>query len=316
MILIVSSQQDDHARAVLAALARRPCSAGLLDLSTFPQHLHLSMDFEESSPPRRVFIDYAGNELDLADCSVVWWRRPQQFVLHPELQTGVDSSFAYGECRAALEGLWSSVDVNWINDPVRDDVAHRKVYQLQVAQEVGFEIPKTRITNDPGDAREFVHRLGPGSTVYKPFTATIQAWRETRVLEPEELSLIDSVRFAPVILQEYVPAGLDLRITVMGEEVLAAAIHSQETEYAVDYRMAMDQARMEAFDLPGDLEETIREYMDRLGLVYGAIDMRVTPDDRYVFLEINPAGQWLFIEERTDLPLTETFAELLQALDE
>lgn len=315
MILIVSSYQDDHARAVLAALERQTDRVGLLDLSDFPQWLQLSMDFEGSASPTHTLIDDLHNELELVECNVIWWRRPQQYALHPEIQTDVDYRFAYSECHAALSGLWSSLDAYWINNPIRDEEAHRKVYQLKVAQEVGFEIPTTRITNHPEKAQEFIDRFGPESTVYKPFTATLQAWRETRIVRPDEVSLIDSVRFSPVIFQEYVPARVDLRITVMGDDIFPAAIHSQETEYVVDYRMVMDQTRMEPFDLPDEIIERIREYMERLGLVYGAIDMRITPDDRYVFLEINPSGQWIFIEERTGLPLTETFARLLQSRD-
>jgi len=55
----------------------------------------------------------------------------------------------------------------------------------------------------------------------------------------------------------------------------------------------------------------IRQFMNRLELIYGAIDMRLTPEGQFVFLEINPSGQWSFLEERAGLPMTETFAQLL-----
>ena len=101
----------------------------------------------------------------------------------------------------------------------------------------------------------------------------------------------------------------------MGDNVFAAAIHSQDTSYAVDFRIDMDAARVETFELPSDVVERLQLLMDRLGLVYGAIDMRLTPDGRYVFLEINPAGQWLFIEQRTGQPMTAAFARLLAQHD-
>jgi glutathione synthase/RimK-type ligase-like ATP-grasp enzyme len=113
-----------------------------------------------------------------------------------------------------------------------------------------------------------------------------------------------------------VPAQVDLRITMMGEHVFAAAIYSQETSYTVDFRMDMDAGRVEAFEMPGGVIERLRALMERLGLVYGAIDMRLTPDGRYVFLEINPAGQWMFIEHRTGQPMTEAFVRLLMERDE
>jgi len=57
----------------------------------------------------------------------------------------------------------------------------------------------------------------------------------------------------------------------------------------------------------------LRALMRRLGLVYGAIDLRLTPDGRYVFLEINPAGQFLYVEQQTGQPIAAALAALLAA---
>ena len=134
-------------------------------------------------------------------------------------------------------------------------------------------------------------------------------------MRQDELSLLDHVRYAPVIFQEYVEALYDLRVTVVGDEVFAAAIHSQETAYAVDFRMDIESAEIEPVSLPVEVEERVRALLTRLGLVYGAIDMRRTPDDRYVFLEINPAGQWLFVEEKSGQPIASALAEVLVTRD-
>ena len=117
------------------------------------------------------------------------------------------------------------------------------------------------------------------------------------MLREDEVALLDDVRFAPVIFQEYIPAQLDLRVTVIGNEIHTSAIHSADTAYQADYRMELNDARVEAFTLPGGMQRLVRAYMGRLGLLYGAIDIRVTPEGRYVFLEINPSGQWLFMEQ-------------------
>ena len=55
--------------------------------------------------------------------------------------------------------------------------------------------------------------------------------------------------------------------------------------------------------------------MTSLRLAYGAIDLRRTPEGDYVFLEINPAGQWIFVEEKTGQPMTDAMAKLLAAPD-
>ncbi len=68
-------------------------------------------------------------------------------------------------------------------------------------------------------------------------------------------------------------------------------------------------------DLPRDVEQHCVELVEQLGLTYGAIDMIVTPDGRYVFLEINPAGLYLWIEAATGLPITDAICDLLVASD-
>ncbi|OYR38391.1 hypothetical protein DJ82_12510 [Halorubrum sp. Ib24] len=322
MILVVSEADDDHARAVLDRLERRGVAARLLDTSAFPQRLSLSMTYArtdgdgtgadgDDEPALHARL----GDLELADCGAVWWRRPQPFDLSPELTGNVDRSFAYRECQAAIGGLWRTLDAEWMNHPTHDEEAARKPYQLRVAQQIGFEIPETCITNDPARAQAVVDAHGASKTVYKAFTGTEAAWRETRVLRDGETDVIAAVRHAPVIFQEYVPAGVDLRITVVDGEVFPAEIHSQETAYPVDYRMNVDRARVEPADLPDDIRDRLREYVDRLGLVYGAIDMRRRPDGQHVFLEINPSGQWLFMEERTGQPITETVARVLAEAD-
>jgi glutathione synthase/RimK-type ligase-like ATP-grasp enzyme len=157
--------------------------------------------------------------------------------------------------------------------------------------------------------------VGLDQTVYKTFLASEENWRETRVLRQAELALLDSVRLAPVIFQEFVPALCDLRVTALGDRLFATAITPPPGAYAADYRMDLDGARFAPTDLPAATEGALRALMRELGLLFGAIDLRLTPEGRYVFLEINPAGEWRFIEERSGQPLTAAMGDLLIGLD-
>jgi hypothetical protein len=315
MILVISSEHDTHAMTVISGLARAGADATLLDLAEFPERIQLSIGYGAGNAPD-LRIRHGNNaELSLADCGVVWWRRPQSFQIASEVTNPGYRGFALSESQEAFAGLWLALDAFWVNDPTRDQAAGRKVSQLKLARDVGLETPITLVTNCPEEARNFVRKRGADRTIYKAFSATAQHWRETRLLKSNEIELLESVKFAPVIFQEYVPAKVDLRITIMGENVFAAAIYSQETSYPVDFRMDMGAGRVETFVLPSEIVARLHTFMERLGLVYGAIDMRLTPDGRYVFLEINPAGQWLFVEERTRQPMTEAFISLLVAHD-
>jgi glutathione synthase/RimK-type ligase-like ATP-grasp enzyme len=316
MILVVSSVIDEHSSAVLRELDRMDAASYLLDLSRFPQNTRLSMRFDSKTSPEFVLHSLEDRPLRFAEVAVVWWRRPQPFDLHPSIGHPAHRTFAYNESHNAFAGLWQVVDAFWVNHPSHDEVAALKGYQLSIAREVGLEIPVTLISTDPDSVRAFVDQRGPQNTVYKSFSATEQVWRETRVLRPDEVEKLENVVYAPVIFQEYIPASVDLRVTIVGDEVFPAAIHSQETTYPIDFRMDMWRAHIESTQLPDQVEQQLRELMRRLGLVYGAVDMRRTPDGRHVFLEVNPAGQWLFIEERTDQPISSTLACLLAERDQ
>jgi glutathione synthase/RimK-type ligase-like ATP-grasp enzyme len=312
VILIVSHATDDHAASVLSALKREGHRAALIDTAQFPRDAMLTQCFNQKRWQYELTLD--GNKLDLDAYHAGWWRRPQPFTLHEGISPQA-ASFTYTECHEAISGLWSALDIAWVNPPALDEVAHHKPYQLKIASQVGLPIPRTLITNDPDAARRLIDELGPERTIYKTFLATEQCWRETRFIKPQELEMLNRVQLAPVIFQEYVPAISDIRVTVVGSTIFATAIFPAPGGYEVDYRMDLEGAKFEPTKIPVQTERKIFALMKRLGLVYGAIDLRRTPEGALVFLEVNPAGEWRFLEERTGQPITKALANLLIELD-
>ncbi len=312
MILVLSSWKDEHFVAVERELSRRGSSAVLLDLARFPVDLHLSIEYG-----KRFTASFTGegDVVDLTTCRVAWWRRPEEFVFPEELTDPAGLRFAYRECYHAVTGLWSALDATWVNPPSADDEASHKPYQLFVARTIGLPTPETLITSDPDAARAFLSERRDGRAIYKAFSGTEESWRETRTVLADEWNMLENVRYAPVIFQEYIPAVLDIRVTVVGDDVFASQIDTSGGSYEFDYRAELDTARIVASDLPDEVERMCRQLVRRLGLVYGAIDLRLTPDGEYVFLEINPSGQWLFMEERTGQPITQSFCDFLVAHD-
>jgi glutathione synthase/RimK-type ligase-like ATP-grasp enzyme len=309
-VLILAHEADVHAQAVTQEIARLGTEVVIADLSQFPQWSQLNAHFT-CCGERQLELTIAGRTYDLNEFGAIWWRRPQHPQVSSDLANETYRLFATNEATEALTGVWYALDAFWVNNPAKDHVAHRKIMQLRVAQDCGFTLPDTLITNDPVQARIFIDRHGYRNVIYKAFSALEQAWRETRLLRPEELALLDHVKYAPVIFQEYVEAIYDIRITVIGNAVFAAAIHSQQTSYPTDFRMDMANAAITPVDLPPELTARLLNYMTVLDLEYGAIDMRLRPDGKHVFLEINPAGQWLFVEEATKQPIAATLARLL-----
>jgi len=136
----------------------------------------------------------------------------------------------------------------------------------------------------------------------------------TTKLTEAHLAKLDGVSFAPCIFQELVPKKVELRVTVIGEKVFATEIHSQvHAKSSVDFRAHYDLGRTPYFahTLPRAVAQKILAVNADLGLVFGAYDLILTPDGRYVFLEVNQQGQFLWLEEQTGQPLLENFCSLL-----
>jgi glutathione synthase/RimK-type ligase-like ATP-grasp enzyme len=304
-VMIISSFEDPHAHAVMRALKSRSVEIELLDLAEYPTRLALSMAFANGAR-RLVLSRFGGGQLDLETITAVWWRRPQPFRLPNATKDPVHRRFALSEAGTAFSGLYRAMDVLWVNDPVRDEAAHHKPWQLDLAQKIGLAIPETLMTSDPAEALDFWRQNG-GNVIYKQFRALPDAWRETRRMRQEELAFAENIRVTPVIFQRFVEAVADLRVTIIGEEIFAAAADPRGGEYPVDFRFNMN-LKWQPHQLPSSVEDLLRLLMRKLGLEYGAIDLRLTPEGQYVFLEINPAGQFLWIELETGQRISEALA--------
>lgn len=307
MILVNSSASDVHTQEVLKQLTERGAPCRLLDLSWFPVQMSLTGRYsrdgtDTASDPRFELRFPEGDILDLADVRAVWWRRPQPYRVSSEIRDAAMRAFALDETETAATGVWQAMSCLWVNHPVKDAAAAHKPWQLATARAVGLTIPETLITNDPDDARSFWESHS-GNVVYKPFRQTHSAWRETRALLQKDVSLIDAVRLAPVLFQELVNGVADLRVTVVGDELFAAAATLEDATYPLDIRFNPGIV-YHPHTLPDNVVASIFRLMHSLGLEFGAIDMRLTSDDQYVFFEVNPAGQFLYVERSSSQPIT------------
>lgn len=306
MIIIISEPADVHAQAVVRELETLGAKdVRILNFNDFPTRMSIAMKIANENDSEFLINFPDGRRVPMEEVVSIWWRRPQPFRL-PEKMTPAARQFAMTEAATAFQGMWQSTSTLWVNDILKDAAASHKPWQLQLAKQLGLRVPDTVMTNDPAEAKQFWQKY-PGSVVYKCFVETYHSWRETRILKREEERLAESIKLAPVIFQEYIPAAVDLRITAIGPNLLAAEAHSQDGEYKIDVRLNNNITYL-PHTLPPDIERKLLKLMRRMGLEYGAIDMRLTPDGEYVFLEVNPAGQFLFVEYAAGIPISKVFA--------
>ena len=313
MILAISYEGEEHTAGVVRLLEAEGREVVQVDLADFPMKTGLTLSWSNGADARYQ-IHTARGVVDLSKVRVGWWRRVRPFVVHPEIKRGQDVAFVQSETSQAVNGMLDAMPCVWVNPREQDTSAHHKPYQWAVAQQVGLRVPRTLVTSDPDEARKFIEEIGVGSVVFKAFLASTQDWRETRLVESRDVDRLELLKYAPVIFQEYIE-GVDLRITVVGKSIFTAEIDARKTRYPVDMRMVFGEAAVRPITLSAELNKRLLMLQNQLQLVYGAIDMRRTPEGEYYFLEVNPAGQWHFVEERTGLPITKAMANLLARLD-
>ena len=191
-----------------------------------------------------------------------------------------------------------------------------KPFQLTEATRLGLTIPKTLITNEPTEMRAFYNECR-GEMIYKTMSALEYEYLDrviyTSPVTSDHLKVVDAVRATPCLFQEKIQKDFEVRVTVVGAQVFSAAIYSQEyPESRDDWRNdPRFRVRFEPYDLPTATRKSIVRLVSDLGLVFGAIDLIVTPSGDHIFLEINPTGQFGFVEERTGLPIFNAVADLL-----
>ncbi len=307
MIVVVSHADDMHARLVLEALRPLGREAVVLNPGDFPARARIALGY--GAGLGKWTLDCEAGPIRARDVAAVWWRRPLPLVTQPGLHPD-HAAFAARQTYEAVAGLAASIDARWVNDPWRDEAATHKPRQLAAAERAGFRVPRTLITNDPEKARTFLDAVGKRRAVHKALHATPEDWHATSFVDPEDRARLPAIRLAPVILQEYVP-GVDVRVTVVGKRIFAAAIDARATCSPQDFRLAFDDAKVEPCKLPGDVARRVRALVTDLGLVYAAIDLRRRKNGDYVFLEVNPSGQWLFVERRTGYPISAAIADVL-----
>ncbi|WP_425194872.1 hypothetical protein [Halomonas sp. GXIMD04776] len=207
-----------------------------------------------------------------------------------------------------IRGALLSAEIPLLNDPINQSAADHKPYQLITARKIGLDTPATLMTNDPQAVKDFIGKYP--SCIFKAFHSP--SWRvvETRKFHDTMLEDLESLRFAPAIFQEYIPLYRDIRVMAMPHKLFAFAVEKRSDEAFVDWRLDGD-IEWQPVELPTIVRRKLTSLLSRLGLAYGSIDLRETPDNRWVFLEINPAGQFLFLEEDGGCNIADEFCQLL-----
>ncbi|MDJ0627024.1 MAG: hypothetical protein QNJ44_02090 [Rhodobacter sp.] len=289
--------------------------SALLDMARFPAEWSLSVRVEDGGSSFQVALS-DGEVVKDTDVSGVWWRRTRQYGVSEALGNGDHRSFALAECHALIEGWSQTLGRRMINPIGPETIIDNKPYQLHVAAQLGMNPPRTMVTNSPGHARRFWCE-GERKTIAKQVASRGDAPSPlTQLVEENAVQQLPLLRAAgPCLLQEAIPLGTDIRVTVIDDELFAAEIRIEAAGSQFDWR-SDPRRRTLPHRLPGNVAASIRTFMRRTGLRYGAFDFRIDPDGVYRFLEVNVAGQYLWVEIETGQMISRAIASALSHVPE
>lgn len=315
--LILSNEAEDaHVHGLVAELDRLGHPWMLIDPGDFPQSLHFSAQLD-SQTKRSSLLLRGGTRLFLEEISSVWYRRPTP-IAPAEHLSPLEKTFIERESNAGLWGWLRGLQAFWVNHPDAIRAAGHKPQQLQLAQSLGLAIPNTLITNEPEAFKQFyaqchervIYKL-MGYPWYKD-SADLPISTFTTLVPREMVQQAHRIHAAAHLFQEFIDKQCDLRAIIIGDQVFVTEIYPLSEETRVDFRADYSALRYAPHSqLPEAVREALLAINRVYNLIYSAIDLVYTPDGRYVFLELNPVGQFGWLEARLGIPLYATLAKLL-----
>lgn len=312
-VLVLTRPNDGTASGVVAELERREVTVVRGDIGDFPLDVTIAANLAGHGEWCGS-LNLAGHAVPLDEIQAIYYRRPTSFRF-PDHLSSEQQRFARAEARRGLGGLLLTLPVRWVSHPSRVADAEFKPLQLHLAAACGLRVPCTLITNDAARARSFAEQLS-GPMIYKPLSApSVTTGGELRLIYATKVANSsldgDDIGLTAHLFQEWVPKEYDVRLTVVGDQFFAAAIHADSAAGYIDWRSDYSSLTYERVEAPDTVRGAVTALLRRLHLSFGAFDFTVTPNGDWVFLELNPNGQWGWIEERAVLPITSAMADLL-----
>lgn len=300
MILIIAPEDDLHATVVADKLSEMGHSSTIWNTASFPKQDKITWSAEKSNLRRD-----GTSEFDLAKVTRIWWRRYRKPKPSSQISDDNVRNFCAGEADDLLRGMFTD-DKRVTNNPESELRANFKVRQLSLASKMGVPIPATVISNDSEIIRGFIKQVP--QAVMKTLRCDYPHGIETRICNDKDFPELET-SFAPTIVQELVFCEADIRLCVIGDTVFAAELRREDGNVHVDWRATA--GAWQPHDLPPAIGKQMLALIRALKLDTASIDLRLKNNGVYVFLEVNPSGQFLFLDIDAGLPVVDAFARHL-----
>lgn len=205
----------------------------------------------------------------------------------------------------------------WINNPVNTYQAENKMYQLCLAKECGLNIPETHVTNNSNiniiDENNYIVK-SLDTAIFYDVENNNEMFTYANVVTGTEIKEYD-LRLAPLFIQEFLEPKIDCRCTYVNGNFFSVRIEKENKGVYGDWRIHKEQLDYIPFALPKDVEKSIKELMGCLGLNFGGIDLAYV-NNHYYFIEVNPTGEWGWLEVKAGLDISTAIINAMQGDNE
>ncbi len=298
-IVVLAHENDNHTAPIRWGLEQAGYKVACWGGVSWTEERQASIEFDGSAQ-----MNLAAFALEPGD--VVWIRRPNPAELHPNTAEP-DKKFSEGEYRwfsMSLLYLLETFPVCCVNPYSASRFINNKSVQLVLAERCGMRVPRTLMSNTPGDVRAFLenshHKTickGFFPHIWKKDDSEALAVTETFEITASQLPADEVLTYAPAIYQEMVAKQFDVRMVLMGETIYSYSIRTPKGR--LDWRQdtAQGLVEIETIETPPEVAQAALAFARQARLTFGSLDFAVDNDGRWWFLEINEQGQFLWLEQ-------------------
>jgi glutathione synthase/RimK-type ligase-like ATP-grasp enzyme len=323
-LLIVTSEDDIHTDALIEKLQSSDIEPIRLNSQSFisKSQYHFAWDIDGNITDRNLHFNDSLRSAE--DIEVIWWRKPQDYHPHASVNDHWAIKYAQDETKSlllSLRGLFPKA--KWVNDYHNLHLPSNRINQIPVAQQLGISIPPTLVTNHYEPALKFLQQYSDciiKSMRYSGFLhEDVQYACFTRPIDIETLEEFrESIHLAPLFIQKRISKKAEYRVTLIGKQHFVCRLdvdHLNDPDVDMDWRVIEpDKVTHVPDTLPDSYIYKLRQMLEIFGLNFGAFDIIRDDDDELYFIELNPNGQWYWIEILTQMPMVKAMADLITEL--
>lgn len=325
MILIIGYVEEHSVQDVLKIIEHSGQEAivvGHDNLETVIQSLKISND--------SISLVLARGErvIGLNDIKTVWYRKSgidKTYEVEGLDKDSILSNRVNFHLKREISGFKNAVyeflllHCRSLGHPQKNDI--NKIYSLIQAKSSGLKIPNTLVSCSFSNLRQFVET--PGNYITKSIQDSLMAVDNGNVyslytnrITMKDIEEVYRESIFPSYLQCEIEKDFEVRTFYLNGVCYSMAIFSQaDKKTAIDYRDYnwKKMNRMTPFNLPAEIEEKIKQFMHSVGLNTGSLDIIRTKNKEYIFLEVNPVGQFGFVSNHCNYYLEEKVANYLMS---